>query len=182
MLIDTDEIGDDEANHEIISAACNILGIPKEGWRKQYNDPDKLYRAAISKSIKENGEKILSPEFKKKALDQKNILNYVSNNRITNAYSYTSGEKRSERHGGMSPEEIDAAQTSIKDLLTKIHKAQFYKRRKKNPELAKKEAEGGAEISNDYIDNAFLITDALEILIDNGKHIQQNHRPYAYNP
>jgi len=170
---DSDEVGDDEANHEIISAACNILGIPKEGWRKVYNDPDKLYRAAITKSITDHADKIMSPEFKQKALDNNNILNYVANNRITNAFSYTAGQQRSERHGGMSPEDIDAAQTSIKDLLTKIHKAQFYKRKKKNPELAQKEAEGGAEISNDFIDNAFLITDALEVLIDNGKHIQQ---------
>lgn len=178
---DGDEVSDVEANQEIVSAACNILGIPKEGWRTlkdengvvRFKDPDKLYRAAIAKSIKDNASTILSPEFKQKALDQNNILNYVSNNRITNASSYHAGERRSERHGGMSPEEIDSAQTSIKDLLTKIHKAQFYKRKKKNPELAQKEEAGGAEISNGFIDNAFLVTDAIEVVLDNAQTVQE---------
>jgi hypothetical protein len=169
---DSDEVGDDEANHEIISAACNILGIPKEGWRKQFNDPDKLYRAAITKSITDHADKIMSPEFKQKALDQNNILNYVANNRITNASSYAAGERRSERHGGMSPEEIDSAQTSIKDLLKQIHRAMFHKRQRKTETTPQRKGQESG-VANDFIDNAFLITDALEVLIDNGKHVQQ---------
>lgn len=169
---DSDEVSDEEANGEIVTAATNILGIPKNEWKKHFKDADKLYRATIMRLIETQPQKILSPEFRQKATDRNNILSYVASNRFTNAFSHAAAGKREAVHG-IPAIDIDAAQTRIRDILTKIHRAQFYKRRKKNPKLMQREQDAGNEFSNGFIDNAYVITDALDVLMDNSKFIKQ---------
>jgi hypothetical protein len=169
-----DSISDEESKYEIVKAATDILGLSENEWRSPkgpYADADKLYRAAILEGVKgQYKEYVSSPEFKSKALNPDNILTYIASNRVTNATSHAIAAKREERHG-MSAQDIDAAETGIKDILTKIHKAIFYKKRKKQPELAKQEVENSK--NNEFIDNVYLVLDALEILIDNGDKIKQ---------
>jgi hypothetical protein len=141
------ETSEDESNYEIVRAATDILGLPENKWRQPngpYENPGRLYSAAILEGVKGRyKEYVSSPEFRSKALNPENILTYLTTNRVTTGYSQASAEKRSESHGGMSAEDIDAAETGIKDIISKIHRAIQYKKRKKQPEVVKQEQEDG---------------------------------------
>lgn len=170
-----DSINDSEASSEIVDIATQILDIPKETWRKMFNDPDKLYRAAILKGV--DGpfkDRVLSPEFRRSALDPTNILSYVSTNRLPNPYSIAKAKQRAEAHGRITSKdpydtsilthaaELDAAETGIKDIITKIHRAIHARKMKKNPDLASKEAKSSSGVSNDFIDNVYFILNAID--------------------
>jgi hypothetical protein len=168
------EISDNEANYEIVSAATQILGIDKQGWYKIYKGPDKLYRKAIMQGV--DGpfkEYVMSPEFKQKALDPNNILSYIATNRVTNAYSLKKAGEREEMHG-MSAEDIDAAETGIKDIITKIHRAIHARNRKKKPELAQEESPDGK--NNDFIDNVYSIVNAIDNIIYYYEKVQSDFK------
>ena len=120
----------------------------------------------------------MTPEFKQKASNPENIISYVNGNRLPTSASAAKAEKRGAHHGGMSAEDMDRIETSDVGVREQIHRAMGYDRKRKksllNPEEPEEETGptlGG--VSNTNIDNAYLITDALEILIDNGKDIKE---------
>jgi hypothetical protein len=181
------ETSEDESNYEIVRAATDILGLPENKWRQPngpYENPGRLYSAAILEGVKGRyKEYVSSPEFRSKALNPENILTYLTTNRVTTGYSQASAEKRSESHGGMSAEDIDAAETGIKDIISKIHRAIQYKKRKKQPEVVKQEQEDGNTISNDFIDNVYFAINAIENIeyYYNTIHELVNERKHLYD-
>lgn len=181
---DETSIGEEEAKKEITDQATHLLGIPREGWtmlrdevgNKRFGDPDKLYRAAIVAAIRKYADYIVTPEFKEKALKPENSVSYAHQNRLPTAASAIKAKKRGAHHGGMSAVDMDRIETSDREIRNLIHTALGAdKRRKKsllNPEEIEDDTSTFGGVSNTDIDNAYLITDALELLIDNGQDIK----------
>ena len=168
---DQDRASEEESQSEITGMATHILGIPREGYRKKYT-PDALYRAAIIKGITgDYHDYVISPEFKEKVLNPNNILNYVARNRVPNASAHGFAAKREKLHG-MSAEDIDLAQTGLKDIVKKINRAEAAKRQRKIPDV-EEAPKSDEQVTNDSTVNLDIIRIAIKVLIQKSNVVKQ---------
>jgi hypothetical protein len=158
------DFSENKSKDAIILASQKILGLPTtDNYKKQgFADPDKLYRAAITHSIKNSPELILSPEFQETILNPTNIADNMQEKRTgATTYSINKARQQEELHGD-TIENIHASETAIKDIITKIHKAIAYRKMKKNPEFAKDNEVSTNDINNDFIDNVYSVLNAID--------------------
>lgn len=131
------DFSENRSKDEIILTSQKILGLPtSQPWKKQgFADVDKLFRAALLHSAKNNPEMILSPEFQEKVLNPQNIADNMQEKRTANTAISINKAKEQEKLHGATIENIHAAETNIKDVLKKIHIAIAAKARRKTQKL-----------------------------------------------
>lgn len=163
---DTDPLEGDEGDFsgnrskdEIILTSQKILGLStSEPWKKQgFADVDKLFRATLLHSAKHNQEMILSPDFQERVLNPQNIADNMQEKRVANTSMSINKAKEQEQLHGDTIENIHGAETGIKDVLKKIHRAMAAKAARKNPESK-------TGIVNSYTNNIDVILKTLEDL------------------
>lgn len=148
----------------LTNLAKKVLGIPLDDQSKNYGymNPGALFSAAIMKSIETQPDYVKSPEFRAKVLDTQTIADYMRAGRTGHtSYSINKAKEQEEKYGAPI-EDVHSSQMDIKDIITKIHKAMGYKRRKDTTKgQAVSEPSG---IVNDFTENIQNILNSLDEL------------------
>jgi hypothetical protein len=168
---DSEDLGGNDADGSVrssdgmINLSKKLLGIPLDAKAKDYGymNSGALYSAAIQKSIENQPDYVKSPEFKEKVLNTTSIADYMRQGRVATHSSYSVNKaKEQEDKYGAPIEDIHSAQMDIKDILTNIHKAMGYKRRKLTNNSNNQTPTG--VVDNDFTENIYNILKTLEEL------------------
>lgn len=184
-FIDYDQDGDTE-EYEMESSIkrfCkNILGLDPSISARRQGIADNLTlmskaltRIVSGKGSNEENTALIQPyhqylkteEFKEKATDVNEILNYSETSRVASSQAYNAAMKR-EGDFGRGHKDIDRIQVEAIPLVSAINRAQTAEKKRHNPLYAEKLAEQGRsnEVSDSFIDDTYMLIDALDNLID----------------
>lgn len=120
-----------------------------------------------SELIRPYHQYLKTPEFKERATNVKEMLKFSQQTRVASTQAATAAEVR-ERKFEMPHEEIDRIQVKAIPLVQAINRAQTAEMKRHNPKYAEMLSGQGREneASNSFVDDTYMLIDALENLMD----------------
>jgi hypothetical protein len=184
-------------NDEITNLAMIILGHGGKSREDIGLASQEVYPRAAYKWVKENPEKVTSPEFEKLITDPDNILKFLHTGRTGETGTAKAKEKEVQDIHGISVNELHAIVSKAAPLIAKINKAHGYKYGAPDPSKAfsrpgledphSKDVQqkggmslekmlGNLDVNNNNSDNVYVLSGALKHY---GKYIQYFKQIFA---
>lgn len=196
--VDDLESGGKKMNNSIKKFCKHILGIDPSASlaRLGIGDNLTLMSKALRRILKGEGEGstpeevaenaevirpyheiINSQEFKDKATDVNEILNFSEHSRVGSAQALASATER-ERTFNLPHKEIDRVQVAAIPLVSAINRMQTAEKKRHNPKYVAKLATQGRDnaTSDSFVDDSFMLLDALDNLEDIKRDMQGDLR------